>query len=111
MATKRKFFQYTLQICKVCGLFLLPFLLFFVSLDNLDGKRSICLIKNIFGVECWGCGITKSIIAAIQLDFVRAFHYNKLIVVVMPLLIYLWIKGIIQSVKNIREKGSVFLIF
>lgn len=52
MAAKRKKFQYALQICKLCGLFLLPFLLAFVSLDKLDGKRSICLIKNVFGMEC-----------------------------------------------------------
>jgi hypothetical protein len=101
MTTKNEKFQYSLQICKLWGLFLLPFLLSLVSLDKLDGKRSICLVKNIFGVECWGCGITKSVISAIQFDFVSAFNYNKLIVVVMPLMIYLWAKEIIKSIKNL----------
>ncbi|MDR1792548.1 MAG: DUF2752 domain-containing protein [Bacteroidales bacterium] len=96
MATKKEYFQYALKICKLCGLILLPFLLSLVSLDKLDGKHSICLIKNLFGVECWGCGITKAVIAAVQLDFVRAFQYNKLIIIVMPLLVYLWIKQFIK---------------
>lgn len=104
MVTKKGKFKFVLQICKLCGLFLLPFLLYFVSLDNLDGKSSICLIKNIFGVECWGCGITKAVIAAIQFDFARAYHYNKLIIIVMPLIVYLWGKAVLKITQNIEKQ-------
>ena len=83
-------------------LFLLPFLLSFVSLDKLEGKHSICLFKNVLGIECYGCGITKAVIASIQLDFIRAFKYNKLIVIVMPLIVYLWIKEIVKRFKEFR---------
>jgi hypothetical protein len=103
MATTKDKFRYTLQICKLNGLFLLPFLFSFVSLDKLDGKQSICLFKNIFGIDCYGCGITKAIISAIQLDFIRAFNYNKLIIVVMPLIIYLWVKEIIRRAKALEK--------
>jgi len=82
--------------------FLLPFLLSMVSLDKLESKHSICLVKNLFGVECYGCGITKAIIACVQLDFTRAFNYNKLIVIVMPLIVYLSVKEIVKSVKMLR---------
>ena len=75
-----------------------------LSLDKLEGKHSICLFKNLFGIECYGCGITKAIIASIQLDFIRAFNYNKLIVVVMPLIVYLWGKEIVKYVKNLRNE-------
>ena len=85
-------------------LFVLPFSLSLVSLDNLEGKHSICLIKNLFGIECFGCGITKAVIASIQLDFVRAFNYNKLIVIVMPLIFYLWVKEIIKEIKLLLVK-------
>lgn len=91
-----------LQIAKIGLFFIIPAILATVSLDNLEKKHSICLIKNIFGVECYGCGLSKAIIACIQLDFVRAFHYNKLIVIVMPLIIYLSIKEIMKSVKKIK---------
>jgi hypothetical protein len=99
MATHKGAFKKTLQIGKLCALFVLPFLLSLSSLDRLEGKHSLCLFKNLFGIECYGCGITKAVIASIQLDFVRAFNYNKLIVLVMPLMIYLWGKEVIKGVK------------
>ena len=102
MATHKENFKNALLICKLCVLFLLPFLLSMLSLDELEGKRSICLFKNLFGIECYGCGITKAVIAATQLDFIRAFNYNKLIVIVMPLVLYLWGKEIIKCVKMLR---------
>jgi hypothetical protein len=100
-ATGKGSLQKTLQIGKLCALCLLPFLLAIWSLDELEDKHSICLFKNLFGVECYGCGITKAIIAATQLDFIRAFNYNKLIVVVMPLLVYLWGKEITKCIKTL----------
>ena len=107
MATNKERFKFCVQICKLCVLFLLPFFLLILSLDELEVKHSICLFKNLFGIECYGCGITKAVIAATQLDFIRAFNYNKLIVVVMPLLLYLWIKEIVKSVKILREMSYV----
>jgi len=102
MATHKGNLKNAFHISKLCVFFLLPFLLSMVSLDNLESKRSICLIKNLFGVECYGCGITKAIIASIQLDFVRAFNYNKLIVIVMPLIVYLSVKEIFKSIKTLK---------
>jgi len=102
MATPKEKFKKSLQICKICVLFLLPFLLSMVSLDKLESRHSICLVKNLFGVECYGCGITKAIIACVQLDFTRAFNYNKLIVIVMPLIIFLSVKEVVKNVKMLR---------
>ena len=104
MVIEKRNFRNALQVGKLCVLFLLPLLLSFVSLNNLEGKRSLCLFKNLFGFECYGCGITKAIIACIQLDFIRAFEYNKLIVIVMPLMIYLWVKEILKSIKMLKSK-------
>lgn len=91
------------HITKLILLFALPYFLFFVSLDSLETKQSICLIKNISGIECWGCGITKAIIAVLQLDFIRAYNYNKLIIIVFPLMSYLWAKNILLCVKNLIQ--------
>jgi len=106
MVTHKGNFKNILQICKLCALFLLPFSLSMLSLDRLESKQSICLFKNLFGIECYGCGITKAVIASVQLDFIRAFTYNKLIVIVMPLIFYLWAKEIIKCVKLLSVKRS-----
>ena len=104
MVIEKQNFINVLQISKLCILLIFPLLLSFISLDNLDGKRSLCLFKNLFGIECYGCGITKSIIACIQLDFIRAFEYNKLIVVIMPLIIYLWVKETVKCAKILKQR-------
>ena len=73
---------------------ILPIILFFIPLEWLNKQHSICLIKNIFGVECYGCGITRAIISGIQLDFIKAFEYNKMIIIILPLFIYEWFKNL-----------------
>ena len=103
MAIRKGKFKNALQIGKLGALLVLPFLLSMVSLDEWDGKRSICLIKNLFGIECYGCGITKAIIASVQFDFIRAFNYNKLIIIVMPLIVYLAVKEVVKSVKVLKN--------
>jgi hypothetical protein len=73
---------------------ILPIVLFFIPLEWLNKQHSICLIKNIFGVECYGCGITRAIISGVQLDFTKAIDYNKMVIIVLPLLIYEWFKNL-----------------
>ncbi|MDR1543360.1 MAG: DUF2752 domain-containing protein [Prevotellaceae bacterium] len=97
MKVLQKYGQYVQRIYFV-GLLILPIFLFFVPIDWLSRQHSICLIKNILGIECWGCGITKSVICAVQFDYVAAFQYNKLIIIVFPILVYVWIKQIIKII-------------
>ena len=73
---------------------ILPIILFFIPLEWLNKQHSICLIKNIFGVECYGCGITRAIISGVQLDFIKAIEYNKMVIIVLPLFINEWIKNL-----------------
>jgi hypothetical protein len=80
--------------------FIVPVVLFFIPLDWLNKQHTICLVKNIFGVNCFGCGITRAVISGIQLDFNKSFEFNKMVVIVLPMLIYVWytrIKKLIQS--------------
>ena len=73
---------------------ILPIILFFMPLEWLNKQHSICLIKNIFGIECYGCGITRAIISGVQLDFIKAIEYNKMVIIVLPLFINEWIKNL-----------------
>ncbi|MCL1973240.1 MAG: DUF2752 domain-containing protein, partial [Bacteroidetes bacterium] len=78
---------------------LAPLLLFFLPMKWLQGEHSLCLIKNIFGVECPGCGITRAFVSVVQFHFIDAWNYNKLIVIVFPLLAYVWGKTLVLFVK------------
>ncbi len=53
--------------------------------------KNFCLIKLIFHHECWGCGLTRAFAAFFRGDFVQAYNYNHLIVIVLPLLFCIWL--------------------
>lgn len=42
--------------------------------------RPLCLLKNLAGVSCFGCGMTRGFIAILRLDFAAAFKHNALAV-------------------------------
>lgn len=64
-----------------------------------ESGHSICVIKNVFGIECPGCGMTRAISSVFHGNLVGAFQYNKLIVIVFPLLCYICIKTIIKGCR------------
>ena len=35
-----------------------------------------CLVKDVFGFQCAGCGGTRMLFAILKLDFYQAFRYN-----------------------------------
>ena len=45
-----------------------------------------CLSKTLLGIECWGCGMTRAVLACLQGDFDAAWAYNPRYVVVVPLI-------------------------
>lgn len=82
----------------------LPTALFFLPIDYFDSGESLCPSKRFFDVECPGCGITRSGMRFIHFDFLGAWQFNKLIIIVAPLFAYYWIKWFIQSFR------AVFLV-
>lgn len=77
------------------GIFLIPAVIYFVPTEWIRNQHSICLFLNITGHECYGCGMTRAVFAAIHLRFNDAFHFNRLSPVVVPLLVYIWVKTIL----------------
>jgi len=51
-----------------------------------DEGQSICLSVQLFGKECYACGLTRSIMHLIHLDFREAIFYNPLGLIVMPII-------------------------
>lgn len=85
---------------KGTGILLIPVALYFVPIDSLDRQHSICLFKNIFGIDCYGCGMTRAILSALHFHFDNAFNYNKLFVIILPLLVYFWTMTFIKQLTN-----------
>jgi hypothetical protein len=82
--------------------FICLFIFIVIPTSFFESGHSICIIKNVFGVECPGCGMTRAISSVFHGNLVGAFQYNKLVVIVFPLLCYICIKTIIKDCKQIR---------
>lgn len=67
---------------------------------NQTGHGFPCLIYQITGFQCAGCGLTRALAAVVRLDLSAAFAYNP----IWPLyaVYFLWI-GIAGAVTYIRR--------
>lgn len=83
---------------------LLPFLVYMIPIEGIFNGKSICLFKNVFGVECWGCGITRAIFSALYLRFADAWEYNHLVVIVLPILVFEWLRSVIRLLRQLLKK-------
>src|SRR5579863_3941251 len=69
---------------------LLPICFFLIPTNWLEKHPPPCLSRIFFGVRCPGCGMSRAMSCAIHGNFKKAFYYNKLVVIVLPLLVYEW---------------------
>jgi hypothetical protein len=70
----------------------IPFFLWYLPATFFDDGQSFCPSKFLLNKECLGCGITRSIQHAIHFEFEMAWKFNWLFVIVLPILVYIWIK-------------------
>ena len=71
---------------------------------NKFGIGGICPIKLITGHKCLGCGMTQAILYILKGDFIGAMSQNPRVVIVFPLLLYVWLKYLYMNfVKNTKR--------
>jgi hypothetical protein len=81
---------------------LVPISIFLLPMNFFDSDTTVvCLSRLLLDMECWGCGLTRSVMHALHCDFIGAWGYNKLIVVVLPLLIAVWAKNLWKILKRL----------
>jgi len=82
---------------KACFLVLLPVFFVLVPTSWFENRPSLCLVRAISGVRCPGCGMTRAISCVFHGQFRKAWEYNRLVVVVFPLLGYVWLKEVVNK--------------
>lgn len=65
----------------------------FYSVMYIIGNRTLCIYKNLIGIPCPGCGMTRAYISLIHGDIEQAFYFHPLFI--LPIII-----GIIILFKN-----------
>lgn len=63
----------------------------------IERGRPVCLIRAVTGRPCPGCGMTRAISSAAHLRFRGALRHNKLVVLVLPLLVWEWSRSLAQA--------------
>jgi hypothetical protein len=65
-----------------------------------------CVFSEVTGLECPGCGMTRAILAVLDLNFYQAFRYNSLLFVLPPLyLTYSLLKN-----RGFKRTSSILML-
>jgi hypothetical protein len=83
-----------------------PLALIALPTSFFESAASLCLFKNLFGVEGPGCGITRAVSAVLHGDLWGALEFNKSVVVVFPLLCYVWGGAVRDELKRFVLKNT-----
>ena len=83
---------------------LLPLALYFIPRESFfEHTHTLCLVHWFTGEECWGCGMSRALMSLMYLDFESAWAYHRGVVVVAPVLAWLWLKWIVRLVRRADE--------
>lgn len=53
-------------------------------------------VRIFFHKECYGYGMTRAIQYLIHFNVAKALYFNQLSLIVLPVLVYLWIKEAVR---------------
>lgn len=81
---------------------LAPIVLAVTPTGMIEAGPRLCLFKNLTGMECPGCGLTRAFSHTMHGDLTRAYACNKMVTVVFPLALLLWL-GYFRS--QLKELG------
>lgn len=83
-------------------LLLVPLLLVLIPTSWLEGRRTLCPIKALTGRNCPGCGMTRATSSALHGNFKQALRYNRLVVIMLPILAYQWLQMLSREYRSYR---------
>ncbi len=96
---KKKFYKIYFVL-----LILTPIILILLPSSFFDSGDSVCISIMFFDKECYGCGMTRALQHLIHLDFTNAIAFNKLSIIVLPLLVLSYYKEI-ERVFNLLKSN------
>ncbi|NLZ27424.1 MAG: DUF2752 domain-containing protein [Firmicutes bacterium] len=67
-----------------------------------ESNFSVCIFKNLTGIECPGCGMTRAFSSLFHGDIIMATEHNKLVIIVFPLFCYVCMKSVLSDLKKLR---------
>lgn len=98
------FFSKNGQRVWLSALILLPIILWILPGDYFDAEDGmvLCPSRLFFDVECYGCGITRSVMHMHHFQFDDAVFYNLGGLIVYPALIGVWAYWVYLASKRLK---------
>ena len=100
--TGLSFFRFW-NFIQLIGLIIAPIFFILLPQNYFTNKDSICLSIVFFDLECYGCGMTRALKALVSFNVSEAIEWNKLSIVVFPLLSYYWLTLLVSAFKSVRK--------
>lgn len=88
------------------GMLITPLVLIMLPSGFFDQGESICPSKLLFGVECPGCGMTRATMHMLHFEFHEAWAFNRLSVVLVPLLLFFYFSILVRFIRRVRNNGE-----
>ena len=60
-----------------------------IPMDTLSGLPLVCPFKRFFGIDCYGCGMTRALSAFLHGHVQTALALNRGVLLVLPLLAFI----------------------
>lgn len=95
--------KYKTEIFIICGIVALYTVLSVIGIPT-------CPSKVLLGIPCPGCGISRALMSAIQLDFASAFEYNPLWILVPVALIAITVLSVYDKNRAVEIIVIVFFV-
>jgi len=76
-----------------------PIFIWFIDYNTNEVGFTLCIFKNLFGEECYGCGLLRGISAAFHLDFKKVYLLNRLNFITIPIIFIIYTKQLFNSFK------------
>ena len=92
------------QNIKYGVILIVPFILWILPANFFDTGQSICLSKLLMERDCPGCGMTRAVQHAIHGEFILAFGFNKVIIVIMPLFIFIYLRLLQGTIRRLKTR-------
>ncbi len=77
-----------------------------IPTDVLARGPTICVWKNLYGIDCPTCGMTRAFSSVLHGNFTHAFGYNKLVVVFFPVYCGLLLREAARLVRRLHPAVS-----
>ena len=102
--------RYYFVVSKLVFMIATPIVLLLLPANFFDNGESICLSKVLLNVECYACGLTRSIMHLIHLEFEKAYEYHMLSFIIFPMLCVVWIQWFFKELKAFKRYRATLAI-